>query len=274
MIDRTDRGRALRVALQSQFGAEQGQPPVRLVGYRLPEPPRLRQCQPLIGMPIVHRVDRATPGAELLALVADHDLLDITLISNDFREYRVGIMGLVEHDHVVEQDRIDKAHIMESQAVQVRLPFTGRRGKTSYIALIRHVALRARDSVDRGTMDPFTIIVTALVAGAAAGGQDAASAMVRDAYATLRRRISGDGTDEVATAALESNESSPGGDRAAIEAAVRRAQVSDDSEIEAMARRLLQAMPTKQVFNDLRGAQGVHSGDNGTVNIAIYNNPD
>ncbi|MEU1523982.1 hypothetical protein ABZ413_17455 [Nocardia rhamnosiphila] len=121
-------------------------------------------------------------------------------------------------------------------------------------------------------MDPFTIIVTALVAGAAAGGQDAASAAVRDAYMALRRRISGDGVEGELTEALEANESSPGGDRAALEAAVRRNGVDTDSQAQLLAQRLLQAVPTKHVFNDLRHAQGVHAGDGGTVNVTIHNN--
>jgi hypothetical protein len=44
-------------------------------------------------------------------------------------------------------------------------------------------------------MDPITLIVTALVAGAALGVQDTASEMVKDAYASLkalvRRRLGG-----------------------------------------------------------------------------------
>ena len=45
-------------------------------------------------------------------------------------------------------------------------------------------------------MDPITLIVSALAAGAALGLQDTASAMVKDAYASLkalvRRRLGGD----------------------------------------------------------------------------------
>ena len=45
-------------------------------------------------------------------------------------------------------------------------------------------------------MDPITLIVTALAAGTALGLQDTASAMVKDAYASLkalvRKRLGGD----------------------------------------------------------------------------------
>lgn len=119
-------------------------------------------------------------------------------------------------------------------------------------------------------MDPFTLIVAALLAGAAAGGQDAAQAAVRDAYSALRRRVSRDGTDAEALAELESSESATGGDRTAVEAAVRRAQVSDDPEVQELARLVL-AAASKHVHYDLRHAQGVHAGDGGTVNVAIHN---
>jgi hypothetical protein len=38
-------------------------------------------------------------------------------------------------------------------------------------------------------MDPVTLIVAALVAAAAAGGKDVASAAVKDAYAELKRLL-------------------------------------------------------------------------------------
>ncbi|WP_146229185.1 hypothetical protein [Nocardia neocaledoniensis] len=120
-------------------------------------------------------------------------------------------------------------------------------------------------------MDPLTIIVTALIAGAAAGGQDAASALVRDAYVALRRRVVGDGHDESVLTAIEANESAAGADRAAVEAAVVRAEVVEDAEVRTLAQRVLDVAPTKQVYNDLRHAQGVHAGDSGTMNVTFHN---
>lgn len=120
-------------------------------------------------------------------------------------------------------------------------------------------------------MDPLTIIVTALIAGAAAGGQDAASALVRDAYSALRRRVVGDGQDESVLTAIEANESTAGADRAAIEAAVVRADIVDDAEVQELAQRVLEVAPSKQVFNDLRHAQGVQAGDGGTMNVTFHN---
>lgn len=120
-------------------------------------------------------------------------------------------------------------------------------------------------------MDPLTIIVTALIAGAAAGGQDAASALVRDAYVALRRRVVGDGQDESVLTAIEANESAAGADRAAVEAAVVRAEVVEDAEVRTLAQRVLDVAPTKQVYNDLRHAQGVQAGDGGAMNVTFHN---
>ncbi|MFE7745964.1 hypothetical protein [Nocardia sp. NPDC057455] len=119
-------------------------------------------------------------------------------------------------------------------------------------------------------MDPFTVIVTALIAGAAAGGQDAASATVRDVYQAIRRRISRGGDDAEARAALEANEATPGSNVAALEAAVVRAGGAGDSELQALAAHLLNALPDSatdhaQRHIDLRQARvAVQSGDNNT----------
>jgi predicted negative regulator of RcsB-dependent stress response len=121
-------------------------------------------------------------------------------------------------------------------------------------------------------VDPFTVITTALIAGAAAGGQDAASATVRDVYQAIRRRISRSGDDSQARAALEANEATPGGNVAALEAAVISAVGGGDSELQALAAQLLKALPIAEIDRarhviDLRHAQvAVQSGDNNTQN--------
>ncbi|MGY2112907.1 hypothetical protein ACW9HR_03210 [Nocardia gipuzkoensis] len=126
-----------------------------------------------------------------------------------------------------------------------------------------------------GGVDPFTVIVTALIAGAAAGGQDAASETVRDAYRAIRRRISRGDADAQARAALEANETSPGSDVAALEAAVVRAGGVDDSQLQALAAQLLRALPTAETDRarhhiDLRHAKGVQLGDNNTQNNTFH----
>ncbi|WP_280478593.1 hypothetical protein [Nocardia asiatica] len=124
-------------------------------------------------------------------------------------------------------------------------------------------------------MDPFTVIVTALIAGAAAGGQEAASETVRDAYRAIRRRVGGSGADAQARAAVEANETSPGSDVAALEAAVIRAGGVDDSQLRALAAQLLEALPTAETERarhqiDLRHAKGVQLGDNNTQNNTFH----
>ncbi|RDI43544.1 hypothetical protein [Nocardia mexicana] len=119
-------------------------------------------------------------------------------------------------------------------------------------------------------MDPFTVIATALVAGAAAGGQDAASAAVRDAYTAVRNRIRhGAAAPEEVTAAIEANESAPGADVSKIEAALTHAGLVDDGQLRAAAEELLSLLPGERVDQararvDLRHAQGVVLGDHNT----------
>ncbi|GAB2718190.1 hypothetical protein [Nocardia thraciensis] len=119
-------------------------------------------------------------------------------------------------------------------------------------------------------MDPFTVIATALVAGAAAGGQDAASAAVRDAYTAIRDRIRhGAAAPEAATATIEAMEAAPEADVSGIEEALTRAGVVDDDRLRTMANELLSLLPQDQVDRaanriDLRGAQGVQLGNHNT----------
>lgn len=112
-------------------------------------------------------------------------------------------------------------------------------------------------------MDPISIIVTALIAGAAAGGQEAVSAGVRDAYVAIRNRLSRDDGDAAAA-----DEAARDRDVAALEVAVRRAGVADDAEVQALAQRLRETVPADAVTRaehdvetargiDLRHAQGV-----------------
>ncbi|WP_157978730.1 hypothetical protein [Nocardia aurea] len=121
-------------------------------------------------------------------------------------------------------------------------------------------------------MDPLTVIITALIAGAAAGGQDAASATVREVYQAIRRRVSRGGDDPDVRTALEANEATPGGNVAALEAAIARIGGANDSELQTLAAQLLSALPHSEADRarhlvDLRHAQvAVQSGDNNTQN--------
>jgi hypothetical protein len=116
-------------------------------------------------------------------------------------------------------------------------------------------------------MDPITLIVTALAAGAALGVQDTASTMVKDAYASLkalvRRRLGGDpGTDLV----LARHEQAPETWQAPLMAELSQAGADGDQELIAAAKALLDLVGnagTKagKYTVDVRGAQGVQIGD-------------
>lgn len=115
-------------------------------------------------------------------------------------------------------------------------------------------------------MDPMTIIVTALIAGAAAGGQDAVSAAVRDSYSALRSRIGGNAR---VRATIQANEVTPGRNIPALEEALRDARATDDDVLLESAERLLDALPAGHLkiarcYIDARDAKGVQVGDRNT----------
>ena len=119
-------------------------------------------------------------------------------------------------------------------------------------------------------MDPFTVIVTALVAGAAAGGKDAASTAVKDAYVALRNRVRiRTNHDTDVESAIEANEVSPGSNTAGLEKVLRQHSLSDDSELKTTAALLISSVGCGTIedagnFINLNHAQGVQIGNHGT----------
>ena len=115
-------------------------------------------------------------------------------------------------------------------------------------------------------MDPITLIVTALAAGAALGVQDTASAMVKDAYASLkalvRRRLGGDPGAELV---LTRHEQAPEIWQAPLMAELARTGADRDGDLIAAANALLdlagEARTAGKYSVDARGAQGVQIGD-------------
>ena len=115
-------------------------------------------------------------------------------------------------------------------------------------------------------MDPITLIVTALAAGAALGIQDTAAAMVKDAYASLkdlvRRRL---GSDPGAEMVLARHEQAPETWQAPLMAELARTGAEGDSDLIAAAKALLdlvgKAGDAGKYAVDVRGAQGVQIGD-------------
>jgi hypothetical protein len=90
-------------------------------------------------------------------------------------------------------------------------------------------------------MDPVSLIITALVAGAAAGGKDAATAVVTDAYnglkALLLRRMAGDSS---ARTVIEEHEKDPDTWKAPVSKVISESEAFKDKEIVDAARRLLE----------------------------------
>jgi hypothetical protein len=119
-------------------------------------------------------------------------------------------------------------------------------------------------------VDPVTLLVTALVAGAASGVGDTAATAVGDAYTKLKSlvaaRFAGDQAREVA---LAEHERAPEIWRAPLAQAVTDSGAATDPAVIEAARRLLALLDAAgagagKYSVDLRGAQGVQVGDRNT----------
>lgn len=118
-------------------------------------------------------------------------------------------------------------------------------------------------------MDPITMIITALGAGAVAGAQGAATDAVKDAYAGLKslvqRRFHGRASGQ---AALIKYEDKPEAWRGALEAELVDAHADQDDALLVAAQQLmalLDAAGTRagKYQVDLQDAHGVQVGDHG-----------
>jgi hypothetical protein len=116
-------------------------------------------------------------------------------------------------------------------------------------------------------MDPISLIVAALAAGATAGVSNTASTAVKDAYTGLRelvrRRLAGRAAAEVA---LAEHESAPEIWRAPLVAELDSAGAGTDEAMVAAAQRVMAIVDeagtrSGKYVVDLRGAQGVQVGD-------------
>jgi hypothetical protein len=116
-------------------------------------------------------------------------------------------------------------------------------------------------------MDPITLIVTALAAGAALGVKDAASSAVKDAYAGLKalvgKRLAGRPDAEVVLARYEN---APETWQAPLMAELDEAGAGHDRDLAAAARALMNLVDEAgaragKYTVDVRGAQGVQIGD-------------
>jgi hypothetical protein len=116
-------------------------------------------------------------------------------------------------------------------------------------------------------MDPITLIVTALAAGAALGVTDTASAMVKDAYAGLKalakKRLGGGHGAELV---LAKHERAPETWQAPLMAELAETGADHDRDLIAAAQALLDligdaAGGAGKYTVDVRGAKGVQIGD-------------
>ena len=116
-------------------------------------------------------------------------------------------------------------------------------------------------------MDPITLIVAALAAGAGLGVQDTASAMVKDAYAGLKALVKkrlGGGSD--AELVLAKHERAPETWQAPLMAELAETGADSDRDLIAAAEVLLDLVSEARGKEgkytvDVRGAQGVQIGD-------------
>jgi hypothetical protein len=116
-------------------------------------------------------------------------------------------------------------------------------------------------------MDPVSLIVTALTAGAVAGAQGAATDAVKDLYsglkALVRKRFTGRAAGEVA---LEQHEAKPEQWEKALEAELVEVAAGSDAELVRTAQQLMELVDRSgsqagKYLVDVRGAQGVQVGD-------------
>jgi hypothetical protein len=116
-------------------------------------------------------------------------------------------------------------------------------------------------------MDPITLIVTALAAGAALGAKDTASTVVRDAYAGLKalvkKRLGGDPEVELVLAKYEK---APQTWQAPLMAELAQAAADRDPDVIVAAQALLDLTDrlgdqAGKFTVDARNATGVQIGD-------------
>jgi hypothetical protein len=113
-------------------------------------------------------------------------------------------------------------------------------------------------------MDPVSLIIAALVAGAAAGLQDSATDAVKSAYtsfkALLRRRL-GHG-DPAVEDTIKAVEAGPAADTTTLRRRLDASAITEDDELTAAARALLDRLPGSVTVNitDSKGVIGVNQG--------------
>jgi len=115
-------------------------------------------------------------------------------------------------------------------------------------------------------MDPVTLIVTALVAGAAAGAGDTATQAIKDAYAAfkslIKKKFAG---NSAAEGAVEKLEKSPEAWTPALKEEIAAAGLDKDDQVLAAARALID--DAKSVGVEVGVSQSAH----GNQNVQVAN---
>lgn len=127
-------------------------------------------------------------------------------------------------------------------------------------------------------MDPITLIVTALAAGAALGAKDTASSAVTDAYTSLKALVKKRFAGRPVELVLAEHERAPETWRDPLTAELGAAGADRDADLVAAAQemmRLVDAAGSRagKYTVDARGAQGVQVGDYGTQ-YNVFDAPD
>jgi hypothetical protein len=117
-------------------------------------------------------------------------------------------------------------------------------------------------------MDPVTLIVAALAAGAASGASETATTAIRDAYQGLKRLVSARfASRNSAEVALAEHETDPDTWEAPLARELHTTGADGDPAVIEAAQRLLTLLDSDgaragKYTVDVRGAQGVQIGDN------------
>jgi rhamnose utilization protein RhaD (predicted bifunctional aldolase and dehydrogenase) len=122
-------------------------------------------------------------------------------------------------------------------------------------------------------VDPVSLIVAALAAGASAAFQDAARQVVKDAYAGLKSLLRHNLADEPeALSVIEQHEEAPEVWEKSLERELGRTGVADDEAVVRAAQRLLAAIDPEGAragkYNvTISGGKGIVVGDHAQVGM-------
>src|SRR6266568_2403723 len=137
---------------------------------------------------------------------------------------------------------------------------------------------RSGSDVHGENVDPLSLVMTALMAGAVAGARGMMTTLVNDAYAGLKALVRHRFKDRPAgEVALEKLADNPDAWEPSLKAELAQAGVADDPELVAAAQHVLSLFDPEgakagRYQVDARGAQGVQIGDHGTQSN-IFNAP-